>query len=104
MRPNYVPQVCLSSRSRYPLVVRTTTVCGAGPVDMQFFVFRAQQRAEPYRRTPLAQTEEVGLGIDATNYYLPTTVIVFLVKELNKNMLLFVQKENDVKIVCVDKR
>ena len=71
---------------------------------MQFFVFRAQQRAEPYRRTPLAQTEEVGLGIDATNYYLPTTVIVFLVKELNKNMLLFVQKENDVKIVCVDKR
>eukprot|EP00240_Pyramimonas_obovata_P012993 CAMPEP_0118935778 /NCGR_PEP_ID=MMETSP1169-20130426/15824_1 /TAXON_ID=36882 /ORGANISM="Pyramimonas obovata, Strain CCMP722" /LENGTH=228 /DNA_ID=CAMNT_0006878841 /DNA_START=524 /DNA_END=1210 /DNA_ORIENTATION=- len=60
------------------------------------------QSAEPILNT-VAQTTSAGPDKEA-NYYLPATVIVYLVKELNKKMMVFVQQNNDIKIVCVDKR
>mmetsp|Transcript_38210 Transcript_38210/g.64181 ORF Transcript_38210/g.64181 Transcript_38210/m.64181 type:complete len:326 (+) Transcript_38210:419-1396(+) len=56
---------------------------------------------DSFKRTPQAQTEARRVQSFSDPV---TTVVVFLVKELHKNMLVFVMKNQDVRIVCADKR
>jgi hypothetical protein len=64
-------------------------------------VFVIVQMMGSFKRTPQAQTEARRVQSFSDPV---TTVVVFLVKELHKNMLVFVMKNQDVRIVCADKR